>query len=259
MMVMPVLAHDQGISQDQMKEANMKVLDFILEHNTSDVDLDALEDVKKIIDILSSDKNEFRNYYLNLDAARGGKTPHKIYKQVAIDGIPADIHLYPDGSFIIITAQNYIVECDGTKILTEPITSIEEDAPDYVLFSSGKRIFRQFFTGVGNRSQTIKYEIWGLWKVRELVLKTDFFVGSYNITINSVSTHGTRAWYPCIFNGASAEIVSNNTTPAISMGNYNFTDTIHGVPVYSYTEQMEMDIFKTSEGYSVTGWYYSAN
>ena len=215
------LTYEQRMFEEQLKEINQRILDFVMENNTNHVIYSEIEGFKEFIERMSA-----RTMCVNLisGVATRDVVLYEIYESVMIDGFLSYILVYSDRSFDIVTITTYTIE-NGIETLIESIESEVE------ILSNGEVIFNQFFAGTGPRNTRIIHNMRSIPGLplphitRTLGLRTYYTVptSEFYISITNSNTWDSTFFAPINSINHFCRVVTRTGQPAIIEGQYNFT------------------------------------
>ena len=239
-MAVPALADDQRMLEDEMREANQRIIDFMLKNNTVHVDYVKIEAAEELMNAMSLSRS-----FDTPDAMRMDIEPYKIHEGIILDGYPSHILIYPDGSFGVLIIKDYTINDDGTRTLLEAASS------EIAVLSNGTLFFRQTFSGTGRQSREIQYRTLGV----NLGLTTVFNVTPATHSITYIDCFATGFIMGGILNSATSRLVGQATGVRVFVrGDYNFNLAgIFGGTQSVINKEIAIDEFNGWPGFTIIG------
>ncbi|MBS4030867.1 MAG: hypothetical protein KGZ63_05520 [Clostridiales bacterium] len=159
-----------------------------------------------------------------------------------IDGNPADVIIFEDNSFRILTR---FIDSDNVKIGYD---LAKEENYDFGTLATQTQT--RYFYGLGNKQVKTEGKTYAPYLVSTSVLITDFRITSSSpyLEITDVSTAGTSATWPRTLHSVSCQIVTKTGSTVKSKGNYWYKITYDNGTVGDRTEEIRETIT----------WHYSS-
>lgn len=219
---------NEKVDSKDYKEMMKSVKEAVLE-GKEDAEIENLNEVQKFKNTYSEEAIiEFVNnteVFQNLEES--GNSNDGLIINNSVSDVQEKLTEFEDGSFKITTAKIQEIPSNNE------IDTLNTLSPR-MLYSNDTEYFD------GKAGSKFEYDYgeayWGLWKVAELHLITNFTLVNRNkVTITSTDHAGTKAYAPSTVDNVNTNIVKNNAVEVQSKGSYRKTNgiAIEGLPLGS--------------------------
>ncbi|MEC1178776.1 hypothetical protein P9B03_09805 [Metasolibacillus meyeri] len=230
-LVLTSLFFQNDVSANEMSTEDVnpveykEMMDIVKREVLKGVEENELEKIPEVQEFKNTYKEEkIFEFVGNTEAYKmlNSKNDIELNSQNNILGYQKQLIEFEDGSFAILESKTTEVS-DLNSAFNLGVTPFSGTGTEYFNTKAGKSFTNDF-----------SYSYWGLWKVAELHLITNFTIENSNkVKITSTDHAGTKAYTPSTVDNVSTSIIINNGLDAQSRGSYRKTNgvVIDGFPI----------------------------